>query len=395
MKNATAVVPRSVNRWGPLLMAVAMAAALAACEQAGSDGQGAAESKDALPANQLQLTPQALENADLQIVTAGPAELEQTLRVQGDVKLETERVASIVARVKGVVRDVRKKMGDEVRKGEVLMTIESKELAAAKMAYFETEHKVHFAEKALRREKELLSKKITSKEAYIEKQHAVEEAELAHAGALQRLKVLGFSEGALHNLQEDLDRDMTRFALRAPFAGEIIKKNVTLGEALNEEKEVFVVADLSRVWVEAKVPVDRVAAMRKGQPVKVTSDKNDREIEGSLVYISSMADRASRTVIIRVEIDNADKAWKPGMFARLDFTGVRTQVQVSVPVDALHELEGRPSVFVQVAEGRFEVRAVEVGARDAERVEISSGLAAGDRVAAKNSLSLKAEWLNR
>ncbi len=384
----------TARRRYPLLLVAALAISLAACEKTGSQAEGASP-KEALPTNQLQLTPQALANADLEIVAAGPAELEQALRVQGDVKLETERVASIVARVKGVVRDVRKKMGDEVRKGEVLMTIESKELATAKMAYFETEHKVEFAKKALRREKELLAKKITSKEAYLEKQHAVEEAELAHAGALQRLKVLGFSEGALHNLKEDLDRDMTRFALRAPFAGEIIKKNVTLGEALDEEKEVFIVADLSRVWVEAKVPVNKVAAMRKGQQVKVTSDKTERETEGTLVYIASMADRASRTVIIRVEIDNTDKAWKPGMFARLDFTGARAKVRVSVPADALHEIEGRPTVFVQVAAGRFEVRAVEVGARDAERVEISSGLAAGDRVAAKNSLSLKAEWLNQ
>ncbi|MBW2703909.1 MAG: efflux RND transporter periplasmic adaptor subunit, partial [Deltaproteobacteria bacterium] len=310
------------------------------CDKLASDPASPTE-KPELPANIIELSAQALENAELEIAVAGPGTIQQSLRIQGDVKLETERVASIVARVKGVVKKVMKKMGDQVKKGEALVTIDSKELAEAKMAYLETEHKIEFSKKALKRETQLLAKKITSKEAFLEKEHAVEEAEIAHASALQKLKVLGFSERSLHQFQDDLERNMTRFSLRAPFAGEIIKKNVTLGEALEEEKEVFVVADLSRVWVEAKVPVAKVGGLEKGQKVQVFSDKTAKKIEGELVYIASLADEASRTVLVRVEIDNGKGAWRPGMCARLDFPSQALKAPVTVPASAVHELEGR------------------------------------------------------
>lgn len=358
----------------------------------------AAETKTeapALPDNVFEISSQAVENAKFEVVAAGPATIAQQLRVQGDLKIEDDHLAAIVARVKGVVRDVRKKVGDQAKKGEGMVTIESKALASVKMEYFETEHRLEFAREAFKREQQLLEKKITSKEAFLEKQHAVEKSEIAHATALQKLKVLGFSENSLHDLKEDLERNMTVFTLRAPFSGEVIEKNVTLGESLDEEKQLFVVADLSKLWVEAKVPVAQVGGLSKGDIVKVFSDKTENADDATLVYISSMADPNTRTVVVRAELDNSQGQWRPGTCARMDFSNQTQKVEISVPGSAVHEIEGRLSVFVEQSPGRYELRSVEIGARDPEFFQVTSGLKLGERVVSTNSLSLKAEWLNR
>ncbi|MBW2702331.1 MAG: hypothetical protein JRF33_16045 [Deltaproteobacteria bacterium] len=83
------------------------------------------------------------------------------------------------------------------------------------------------------------------------------------------------------------------------------------------------------------------------------------------------------------------------MCARLDFPSQALKAPVTVPASAVHELEGRSSIFVELGQGRFEVRAVDLGARDETSIQVKKGLAAGDRVVGKNSLSLKAEWLNK
>ena len=161
------------------------------------------------------------------------------------------------------------------------------------------------------------------------------------------------------------------------------------------ESLLFVVADLSKLWVEAKVPLAHIDGLKKGHRVKVFSDKTGRSAEGDLAYIASMAEPTTRTVLVRVEVDNAAGDWRPGMCARLDFANQTTEAAVAVPSSAVHDIDARSSVFVEQAPGRFELRAVEIGVSDEKHVHILSGLKAGEKVATDNSLSLKAEWLNR
>ncbi len=304
-------------------------------------------------------------------------------------------LAAIVARLEGVVTKVAKKEGDKVEKGEAMVTIESKKLAESKLAYLEAEHRLEFAREALDREGKLMEKKISSKEAYQKVAHEKEAAELNHASAIQNLKLLGFSEDWLHKLEKNPNQKMTRYTLRAPFNGEVIHKNVTMGEAVVEEKTLFKLADLSELLVEVKVPMASVPLFEKGGTVKVACDILDLTAEGIVSFVASMAEAETRTVPVRIAIPNPEGKWRPGMPARVKIENAELEAAVTVPLAAVHEIGGTPSVFVETAENTFRVVKVTLGAQDKERQEITEGIAAGDRVVVANSLTLKSEWLRR
>ena len=345
--------------------------------------------------DKLILTERAAQNAGVKAQAAAPAEIAQALSYQGEVTGIPENYAAIVARLEGVVTVVSRKEGDPVTKGEAMVTIESRKLAETKLAYLEAEHKLQFAKEALKREATLLEKKISSKEAYQKVMHEKEEAELNHASALQELKLLGFSESWLHTLEKNPNQKMTSYTLRAPFDGEVIEKDVTMGEAVAEDKVLFRLADLSELRVEIKVPLSAVSIFEKDMPVKVTNDSLNLSAAGKVSMISSVANPDTRTVSIKVTIDNAAGKWRPGMPATIELNDRKVKAKVAVPIGAVHEMEDGQYVFAEQSPTIFKRVAVTTGASDDHFQEISSGLTAGEKVAVANSLTLKSEWLKR
>ncbi|MBN2341430.1 MAG: efflux RND transporter periplasmic adaptor subunit [Deltaproteobacteria bacterium] len=348
-----------------------------------------------LEGNTLMLTERAAANADIATQKTAGAEIAQAMSYQGEVSVIPEKFAAIVARLEGVVTVVSKKEGDRVTLGEAMVTIESKKLAEAKLAYLEAEQKYRFAKTALARETELVEKKISSKEAFQQAEHQKEEAELAHAAALQQLKLLGFSEQWLHKLEDNPNQKMTSYTLRAPFDGEVISKEVTMGEAVAEDKQLFRLADLSELLVEIQVPLTAVSIFQKDMTVTVTNESLNMKSEGTVAQVSSVANPETRTVTIKVTIKNEDGAWRPGMPATVELVDRKVHAKVAVPLGAVHEMDGKTYVFVQTSPTAYRRAPVTIGASDDNMQEIVEGLAPGDLVAVANSLTLKSEWMKQ
>lgn len=385
-----------ISKYIYILIMVVSALFTVSCDKEPSKPPSEVEqSAEPEPSDVLTLSSAAAANAKLSIEKAGPAVIHQEFFLQGEVQAVPEKLAAIVARLEGVVIKVSKKEGDKVEKGEAMVTIESKKLAETKLAYLEAEHRLRFAEEALEREAKLMEKKISSKEAYQKVAHEKQAAEINHASALQKLKLLGFSEERLHALEKNPNQRMTRYTLRAPFNGEVILKDVTMGEAVVEEKTLFKLADLSELLVEVKVPMGSVPLFQKGGTVQVTCDVLDLTSNGTISYVASMAEAETRTVPVRITIPNPDGKWRPGMPARVEMKNVDLKVAITVPVGAVHEIMGKPSVFVQTSSNVFRLVSVSLGAKDKARQEITDGIEAGDPVVVRNSLTLKSEWLKR
>jgi cobalt-zinc-cadmium efflux system membrane fusion protein len=114
-----------------------------------------------------------------------------------------------------------------------------------------------------------------------------------------------------------------------------------------------------------------------------------------VAHIAAIANRETRTVPVRVEIDNPEGRWRPGMAAQVDIEAAPISLAVALPPAAVHQIGGRDVVFVVAGAGRFEVRPVTLGYRDDRVVEIASGVTAGEKVAVTHSYLLKAEWLEQ
>ena len=378
---------------GAIVAVFLFAASIAGC--GGEKEERTAEPESSGDDDILVLSQEASRNAAIGTAKAGEARIVESLVIQGEVRPIPERLASIVARLEGVVTDIYKKEGDRVEKGEEIVTIESKKLAETKLAYIEAEHKYEFAKEALEREKKLMDKQITSKEVYRKVEHDVQEARVAHEAALQRLRLLGFTEKWLHRLVKRPDQKMTRYTLKAPFGGEVIEKSVTMGEAVEEDLTLFRLADLSELHVEIMVPMRSIPSFELGKRVTVRCEVLGLETEGEVTFVSSTAMSETRTIPVKVTIVNPKGEWRPGQPATVRLKDSSHMAAVTVPAAAVHQVDGREVVFAREGDRGFRMVEVELGERDGERIEILGGLDGDETVATKNSLVLKSEYLKR
>lgn len=215
--------------------------------------------------------------------------------------------------------------------------------------------------------------------------------------AIQRLRVVGFSVEEIEAISAGVDDSLEnpgRYALRAPISGRVLEKHITRGEQVAEEDNLYTIADLDSVWVFGRVYERDIPAIAGDARAEFTvRSYPGRTFAGRVSWIADTIDETTRTLPIRLEVDNEDRALKPGMFARITVSLDKRRVGILLPADAVLENGGQRIVFVPEGSGRFEVRQVSVGAVTRTHVEILSGLEAGERVVTRGAFQLKASMV--
>jgi cobalt-zinc-cadmium efflux system membrane fusion protein len=378
---------------GILAMALMVAAMGPACGQAEGGESASRQPGD----GRLELSAEALDNAQLSYAEAGPADLAARFARSGDMSFDRTRLAMLVSRVSGVVKEIKVREGDRVKAGAVVALISSRKLADLKLAYLRGVQRFALVQRLYRREKKLHDRGISTKDAYLRRKKDLEEAGLELHLSQQRLMVVGVDPGQVRvgGSGSASASALSRYPVRAPFGGTVLAVKVTVGSAVTDAQPVVRLADLSRVWAEVRVPVHRIAGVQAGQKVPVENRRAGLQGEGKVIYVSAEADRATRTVLVRLAVPNPGGRWRPGISVTARFRGKAQRVAVAVPRSAVHEVGGHSVVFVKTGERRFEVRRVWPGRKGAKRVAIRKGLRTGERVATGNSFALKAEYQNR
>jgi len=180
------------------------------------------------------------------------------------------------------------------------------------------------------------------------------------------------------------------FELRAPLAGTVIEKDVSPGEFVSTERELFRIVDLGTVWVDLDVYRRDFARLRAGQPVRIDAGDGSPPVASTLAYLSPIGSVNTQTLLARAVLPNPDRSWRPGLFVTAEVEVGTSSVPVAVEVGALQRLRDWDVVFL-AASDVFEAQPVELGRRDATHAEVVSGLAAGQRYVAAGSFILKAE----
>ncbi len=338
----------------------------------------------------IELTPDAVKNLGIVAEIAGPARLKQILELPGEVALNPDKVAHVVPRLTGVVTDVRVNLGDRVRRGDVIAVLDSRELADLRSEYVTALKRAELARATFDREETLWKKKISPEQDYLVSRQAVAEADIKVQAAIQKLLALGLSRADVEMLSTEPVRALARYEIRAPFDGTVIEKHIAIGEAIKEDATIFVMADLSAVRVEVTIYAKDLKAVKEGQMVTVRSDVMGSQATGRLIYVGPLVGEQTRSAKAHVLIPNPDGRWRPGLFLTVHLIEEEATVPVAVSGDAVQKFRDWDVVFIQVG-NLFEVRPVKLARRDRERVEVMSGLSAGDRYVSKNSYILKAE----
>ncbi len=187
------------------------------------------------------------------------------------------------------------------------------------------------------------------------------------------------------------NQSLTVYELRAPIAGTIIERQISLGEYASEQKPAFVVADLSTIWVDLSIYRQDLRRVRINDEVLIDPDDGRGEIKGAISYIAPIGSSETQTALARVVLPNPDGRLRPGLFVTARLILAARNVTVAVRRSAIQTLENRTIVFVREDSDKIEARPVELGDSDPKFVEIKAGLAVGEHYVAENSFVVKAE----
>lgn len=338
----------------------------------------------------VRLGADQLASAGIEIGTVQPWPMITSLELPGEVKADETRLARVVPRLGGAVTAVYKKEGDRVRAGEVMAVLNSRELADAKSGYIAAAQRVEFTRVTLQREEGLWKKKISAEREYLEAKRQYDEAVLAQRLAAQTLTGLGVPSSSLRGIASAPAGNLSSYPIRSPLSGEVIERNVTVGEAVTAEEGIFTVADLSSIWVDVTVNTKDIGAVRAGQVARVKSTDLGSTISGTVSYIGPLVGQETRAATARIVLPNRSGQWRPGLFVTVSLVRETTTVPMAVPVAAIQTFRDWQVVFVRYGDW-FEARPVELGRTDGEWVEVVKGLSPGEKFAVTNSFAVKAE----
>ena len=182
--------------------------------------------------------------------------------------------------------------------------------------------------------------------------------------------------------------------LNAPIAGTVIERHLTLGQMVGGDttQHVFVIADLSTLWVTADIYEKDLPLIRPGEAVRVKAAAwPDAEFDGRIDYVGDTVDPATRTIKVRATVDNRQLLLKPEMFVTATVSTTSSVAVLTIPLAAVHgEGAGQPYVFAVVGDDRVVRRTVTLGSKWDGRVAVTGGLTAQDRVVTAGSILLKA-----
>ncbi|QEE42674.1 efflux RND transporter periplasmic adaptor subunit [Methylobacterium sp. WL2] len=348
----------------------------------------------------IRMRPEQVAAQGIAVAPVTGGTLARHLLVPGTITPDTDRIARVPARVVGTVAEMRKRLGDAVQKDEVVAVLDSREVADAKSEYLTALVQVELQTINFERQQKLLASRSASESAFQSARAAFLETRLRADLARQKLSALGLDATAVAAAQKRDEATPTlstlrRYELRAPFAGRVVERKVDVGSAVGKEgdpAEIYLVADLSTVWIELSVPTLDLARVQEGARVTVTPGREGggRHQEGRVIFVSPFLNPETRSARVVVALPNADLAWRPGTFVTAEIEIDRDPVPVRVPKAALQTVAGARVVFVRTPEG-FAMRSVELGRSDDESYAVTAGLAAGTEIAVGNTFLLKAE----
>ncbi|HKQ24884.1 MAG TPA: efflux RND transporter periplasmic adaptor subunit [Burkholderiales bacterium] len=329
----------------------------------------------------------AAQSAGIRIDTAGPAKIQSTLQLSGEIQFNQDRLAHVVPRLDGVVIKSAKSLGDQVREGELLAVLESRMLADLKTEHLATQTRLDLATTTFEREKRLWEERISAEQDYLASRQALAEAQITHRNVQQKLLALGLDHTAIMRGGAD---GLTRYEVRAPIDGVVIEKHLSIGEAVKEDASIFTIADLSTVWAEMIIYPKDLDSVKIGQKVTVRATGLDAEAAGRVSYVGSLVGEQTRSAKARVTLQNPNRSWRPGLFVTVELVQSEAEVPVAVAVEAIQTYRDGKVVFVRFGEF-FEARPVEPGRTDGQWIEVVNGVSPGTKYAASNSFVLKAE----
>ncbi len=338
-------------------------------------------------------SPEIARLAGFAFEVVGSRAVEGTILRNAELAYDGNRYAKLSSRADGVIAEVRRDLGAEVKAGEILAVIDSMELGGAKAELLQSAELLALWETNAAREREMLEKGAGNQRGLLEAETKLAEQRISVARATQRLRSLGLSESQIDHVRTVSDTG-SQLEILAPFDGVVVERDAVVGEVVQPTKPLLAVADTRRMWAQIELRETDLAVVRAGQTVGIGIEGlSGRVFPGKVAWISTQMDPRTRTIKARAEIDNTSGLLRSGMFARAQVSVSERGEALVVPADSV-QWEGCCNVvFAKRDETSFKPVAVTLGRRAGQGYEVLAGLQGGETVVTRGSYILKTEIL--
>ena len=333
----------------------------------------AAEQEDHGEENVVEMT--AAQRRANGVVTALVArqKLVETIDAPGEVTLNQYATSQVTPRITAQVVTRHVRMGDTVRKGQPIITLTSVEMA-------EAQGELILAENEWKRTS-MLGRDVVSEQRFIEAQVAAQQA---------RAKVLayGMTENGLVKFSKNGSAlaAIGQFDLVAPQDGTIINDNFIVGQFIEPGDLLFEVSDERKIWVEAKLSPDKASNIEIGSLAWISEDGN--RTAGQVVQVFHQVDEVTRTLAVRVQVDNEADDFHPGEFVDVAISTGESVPTIAVPNQAIVLMAGKQVVF-KVEGNELHPTPIVVGATLGDWTSVLSGVSLDDEIVIKNAFLVK------
>jgi cobalt-zinc-cadmium efflux system membrane fusion protein len=347
------------------------------------------EQASSVTASNVTLT--AEQRQKIQFYTVAPSKFHKTTETTGTVDFDNDQATSVLAPFGGPVSRLLVSPGDKVKAGDPLAEVDSPDFAAAISAYRKALATAQTLRRVADMDKDLIQHNGVAQREEEQAQTDAANAEADRDAALQTLVSLNLDPQVIKDLQAGRPVSRPGGMINSPIAGTVVEKLITPGELLTAgTTPCFTVADLSRVWVMTQIFGSDLASVSVGDSAEVETGIATNNFSGTVNNISALVDPNTRSVMVRVVVENPGDFLKKQMYVRVRIQARQESTGLLVPVSAiLRDDVNLPFVYVVQPDGSFARRHVTLGYRTGDQYDIPDGLQVGDQIVVDGAIFIQ------
>ena len=314
------------------------------------------------------------------------------LSIPAKVITNQNKEAQIGSLVQGRVHQVFVKIGDNVKAGQILMTVEGIDVGQIKSGFLKAKASLDYTKANYERQKKLFDEKIGSQKSLLESQAEYEKAMAEFKAEDKRIHSVGFRDEDITDVNKMDEHTSGTLPIKSSINGIIVERNVVIGQLVDATTNAFKVINTSSVWVDGQIYEKDISKInQKTGAVFTSSTYQNEKFKGNVIYIGQMVDEHSRTITIRGEFSNSNNKLKPQMFGELKIPVSANAKAIMIPVESIVKEAGEEYVFLQLNDTAFEQRKVITGVSSDDKIEVKEGLKEGEIIVSKGVFYLKSE----
>lgn len=341
---------------------------------------------------QVRLTREAYVNANFKMATIGKDSFLPRLETTAVISADPQRIAQVGSYMAGRVAVIAVELGDQVRKGQPLIEVDSIEMHQVSTEYRNALAQAEQAKDTLVRQNMLAKEHVNAAQDLSRARAAAQQTSATFDEAEEHLGFLGLDAATVRALRQGKSVAPLRSIVRAPISGRVAAFSVNLGQVLGGKEQLMTIMDTDPVWATLRLFESDLQDIKIGAGVSVSVPTYPgRQFLGTVAAISDLIDTSTRSVEVRTRLDNADGSLKPGMSAVASMSLTTEGDGTWLPAEAVQQHGKEQVVFVQTSALEFVAQPVEVRAQRAGFVRVTLGLKPGSAIVIDGAFLLRGE----